>query len=239
MIHLLKREIGKKTMPSSQLKPIKVWGKGGPNPPKVAMILGELGLPYEAVSISLADIKKPPYLAINPNGRLPSIYDPNTDLTLWESGAIVEYLIERYDTTHKLSFAPGTADAYHAKQWLFFQVSGQGPYYGQASWFEMFHPEKLPSALERYLNEVHRITGVLEKHLASVQIDADSDGPWLVGNKMSYADIAFISWQITVTKVHRIDQYNPDDFPHVKKWLDKMTSRPTIKGVMVNRERLV
>jgi glutathione S-transferase len=108
----------------SQIKPIKVWGKGGPNPPKIAIVLEELGLPYETVAIPLTDVKKPDYLAINPNGRLPAIYDPNTDLTLWESGAIIEYLIERYDTTHKLSFAPGTAETYHAKQWLFFQTTG-------------------------------------------------------------------------------------------------------------------
>lgn len=78
----------------STIKPIKVWGKGGPNPPKVAILLEELGVPYEAIAVPLADVKKPEYLAVNPNGHLPSIYDPNTDLTLWESGAIVEYLIE-------------------------------------------------------------------------------------------------------------------------------------------------
>ena len=65
---------------------LKVWGEGGPNPPKVAIILEELGLPYEFVPIAMADVKKPEYLAINPNGRLPAIYDPNTNITLWESG---------------------------------------------------------------------------------------------------------------------------------------------------------
>ena len=61
---------------ANQLKPIKVWGTGGPNPPKVGMILEELGVPYEAESVPMTDIKKPEYLAINPNGRLPSIHDP-------------------------------------------------------------------------------------------------------------------------------------------------------------------
>lgn len=112
---------------ASQLKPIKVWGKGGPNPPKVAMILEELGIPYDAEAVPMSDIKKPEYLAINPNGRLPSIHDPNTGITMWESGAIIEYLIERYDKEHNLSFESGTAESYHAKQWLFFAASGQGP----------------------------------------------------------------------------------------------------------------
>jgi len=66
------------------------------------------------------------------------------------------------------------------------QVSGQGPYYGQSIWFERYHQEKLPSALERYTKEVARVTGVLETHLS--QQPAGQDGPWLVGGKMSYAD---------------------------------------------------
>lgn len=130
------------TKMSSQIKPIKVWGQGGPNPPKVAMILSELEIPHEIIAIPFTDVKKPEYVAINPNGRVPAIHDPNTDLTLWESGAIVEYLIERYDTKQKLSFPAGSAESYHAKQWLFFQTSGQGPYYGQAAWFIKYHGKK-------------------------------------------------------------------------------------------------
>lgn len=75
---------------SSTLKPIKLWGRAGLNPSKVKIILEELSLPYEAISVPLATVKNPEYVAINPNGRLPAIYDPNTDLTLWESGAIIE-----------------------------------------------------------------------------------------------------------------------------------------------------
>ena len=218
---------------SPQIKPIKVWGQGGPNPPKVAFILEELDLPYEIIATPLSDIKKPEYLAINPNGRLPSIHDPNTNLTLWESGAIVEYLIEVYDTKHQFSFAPGTPESYHAKQWLFFQVSGQGPYFGQLGWFLKFHAEQLPSAIERYVNEVNRVVGVLEGWLEKQKQEhgdsASSDGPWLVGNKYSYADIAFIQWQRVIAMVTAKDQYNLDNFPHVKEWLGKMTSREAIK----------
>jgi glutathione S-transferase len=115
-------------MTSSTLKPIKVWGQGGPNPPKVAMVLEELGIPYEIEPLPISEVKSPKYLAINPNGRLPAIQDPNTGITLWESGAIVEYLIETYDKEYKLSFPAGTTEYFHAKQWLFFQTTGQGPY---------------------------------------------------------------------------------------------------------------
>ncbi|KAM0799526.1 glutathione S-transferase [Usnea florida] len=220
---------------SSQLQPIKVWGKIGPNPPKVAILLGELGLPHEIDPIPLSDVKKPEYLAVNPNGRIPAIYDPNTDITLWESGAILEYLVERYDTEHRFSFAPGTPEYYHAKQWLHFQVSGQGPYYGQLFYFKRYHPEPVPSANERYAKEINRVSGVLEGHLAQQKQKyggGDADGPWLVGNKYSYVDIAFVVWQALVGHALGKDEYDVDSFPHVKEWLGNMTEREMVKAAL-------
>jgi glutathione S-transferase len=213
----------------SDMKPIKVWGAGGPNPPKVAILLEELNIPHEIVSISFPDLKQPDYLKINPNGRMPAIEDPNTGLTLWESGAIIEYIIEKYDTAHKLSFAPGSNDAYLAKQWLFYQVSGQGPYYGQAVWFTKFHGEKVPSAVERYTNEINRVTSVLEGHLKEQkEKNAGGDGPWLVGGKMSYADLAFVPWQRLVPM---LEGHKPEEYPLVKEWIGKMTERKALKSV--------
>lgn len=218
----------------SNLKPIKVWGKGGPNPPKIAMIVHELGIPHEIVDIQFSELKKPEFLAINPNGRMPAIEDPNTNLTLWESGAIIEYLIEKYDTERKLSFEPGTSEAYHAKQWLFFQTTGQGPYYGQVVWFSKYHPEKVQSAIDRYTREIIRVTGVLEGELAR-QKEAHGakegfSGPWLVGNKLSYADIAFYPWQSAAGRFLGEDsEYKVANFPHVKEWLEKLGARESIK----------
>ena len=219
---------------ASQLKPIKLYGVGGPNPPKVAMVLEELGLPYEPIIIPFTDVKGAEYTKINPNGRLPSIYDPNTDLTLWESGAIVLYLVERYDTDHKISFPRGSNEASQAQQWLFFQASGQGPYYGQTIYFARYHHEKVPSAEERFNKEINRVTGVLEGWLAKQDQGA---GPWLVGDKFSYADLAFINWQVSVGMILAKDQFDPDQFPHVKKWLENMESRAPIKSVLEEKER--
>ena len=220
---------------SSQLQPIKVWGKLGPNPPKVAILLGELGIPHEIDPIQFSDVKKPEYLAVNPNGRIPAIHDPNTDITLWESGAILEYLVERYDTEHHFSFAPGTPESYHAKQWLYFQVSGQGPYYGQAVWFKRYHPEQVPSAVERYVKEINRVSGVLEGHLAQQKQKyggGEADGPWLVGNKYSYADIAFVVWQSMIDQALGKDEYDVDSFPHVKEWLGNMAKREKVEAAL-------
>ena len=196
-------------------------------------MLAELGLPHEIIPIPISEAKSPEYVAINPNGRLPAIQDPNTGLTLWESGAILEYLVERYDTEHRFSFAPGTPESYHAKQWLFFQVSGQGPYYGQAVWFKKYHQEQLPSAIERYVKEINRVSGVLDKCLAQQKKEhGGSDGPWLVGNKFSYADLAFIPWQGLISKAVGKDGYNEDDYPHVKEWVGNMMARETVKNVL-------
>lgn len=221
---------------TSKLSPFKLYGKSGPNPRKVAVILEELGLDYDIVDIPLTDIKKPEYTAVNPNGRLPSIYDPNTDITVWESGAIIEYLMEFYDQEHKLSFAPRTPESIHAKQWLYFQTTGQGPMYGQLSWFVKYHPEQLPSAVERYSNEVKRVSSVLEGYLAEQKKRYNGDGAaWLVGNKMSYADLAFVPWQKSMAYLGKRELYNEEDFPHVKAWLNKMIERESFKKVFAGR----
>ena len=75
---------------TSTIKPITFWGGPlGPNPGKVYMILKELNVPLERIEVPLSDVKAAEYTKHNPNGRLPTIYDPNTDLTIWESGAII------------------------------------------------------------------------------------------------------------------------------------------------------
>ncbi|KAK4100559.1 glutathione S-transferase [Parathielavia hyrcaniae] len=219
------------------LQPIKLWGHRGPNPPKVTMLLKELKLPYESMPIDFSEVKSPAYLSINPNGRLPAIHDPNTDLTLWESGAILEYLAERYDApARRLSFAPGSNEAYLAKQWLFFQASGQGPYFGQATWFKMYHAEKVPSALARYVGEVRRVSGVLEGYLGGLKKkemeNGGDDGPWLVGGKMTYADISFIPWYCWMEWFLDEEEFNMDDYPVVKAWLDRMRARESVASVL-------
>lgn len=215
----------------SSSKPIKLFGQHGPNPSKVMIILEELQIPYEKIPVPISEVKKPEFTAVNPNGRIPAIEDPNTGITIWESGAIIEYLIERYDTQHKISFAPGTPEAWHAKQWLFFQTTGQGPYYGQAAWFKKYHPEHLPSALKRYVDEMKRITGVLDGWLAKQkQVHGSGDGPWLVGNKLSYADISFVSWQEVISILIQKEDYDVDEFPLVKEWLDKMHKKESVKA---------
>lgn len=150
---------------------------------------------------------------------------------MWESGAIVQYIIEQYDTKHVLSYN-SLKEKHHCNQWLAFQISGQGPYFGQAAWFTFLHPEEIPSAIERYTNEMRRVLSVLDGALEGKQ--------WLVGNKMTYADLAFAPWNA------RVDTFffcKPEekfkDFPNVHAWHERMTNRPAWKTVMDKRLQLV
>ena len=194
------------------------------------MILEELNLPYTHKMIEFPDMKKEPYESINPNGRVPSIQDPNTGTTLWESGAIIEYLVETYDKQHKISFAPGSKEYYETKQWLFYQVSGQGPYFGQAVWFTLYHPEKLPSAVDRYVNEIRRVSGVLDRVL--------QDKEFLVGGKFSYADAAFVTGYAIMFLW--ADRFNLEtEFPHLNAWLERIKVRPAIAKILQDREAAI
>lgn len=208
------------------MKPIIHWSHaGGPNPWKVALIMEELGIPSETKFLDFTQVKQEPYLSINPNGRLPAIEDPNTGITLWESGAIVEYLIEQYDKDNKLSYTDST-NKFHCKQWIHFQVSGQGPYYGQAFWFMNYASEKIPFAIERYQNEIRRVCGVLERAL---------DGrEWLVGDKCTYADLAFIAWQQAIPMIFPGEDFYAK-FPKVKAWMDRMNARPAVQKITGER----
>ncbi|TGO64877.1 hypothetical protein BCON_0005g00750 [Botryotinia convoluta] len=174
--------------------------------------------------------KKPPFESLNPNGRVPAITDPNTSLTLWESGAIMEYLVDTYDHSAQLSYT-SFPERYHVKQWLHFQMSGQGPYYGQAVWFARYHSEKLDSATERYFDQIKRVLYVLDKHLNGKE--------WLVGDKCTYADLAFIPSDMGIPWIFndRAGELETEkDFPHFWKWHMKMMERPSVKKIIQDKE---
>ncbi|KAL5589259.1 hypothetical protein FOVSG1_011126 [Fusarium oxysporum f. sp. vasinfectum] len=213
---------------SSQLKPLVLWGGvDGPNPPKVAIVLEELQIPWEAKYLPLSEVKKPEYVAINPNGRLPALEDPNTGITVWESGAILEYLVMEYDKEQQLSFPLATAEFYHCQQWLMFQVSGQGPYYGQVYFFKHYHSEKVESVIDRFAKEVRRVSAVLDTHLANHE--------YLVGEKFTYADVAWIPWQVVAGSLVGEELDLAKEFPNLQAWLDRLTSRPAVKKVLAER----
>ncbi|KAI0676497.1 glutathione S-transferase [Trametes maxima] len=207
-------------------KPLTLYGHIGPNPYKVAMVIEELGLEYDIADIDIQNgaHKQPAFLELNPNGRVPALVDhTNGDFTIWESNAIIQYLLDKYDPEHKLSVTDAN-DKYTLLQWLFFQASGQGPYYGQLFWFTRSHPEPVPSAIERYRKEVLRVLGVLESVLSKQE--------WLVGGQFTAADLSFVSWnEGAFTFVFKGDEVLDiqRQFPAFYKWHQKITARPAVK----------
>ncbi|KAI9812670.1 MAG: glutathione S- transferase, nitrogen catabolite repression regulator [Phylliscum demangeonii] len=213
------------------MKPILVYmHASGPNPWKVVIVLEELSIPYETKYLAFPDMKKPPYESVNPNGRVPAIEDPNTGITIWESNAVVTYLVDKYDKESKLTFKT-EAEKYHVLQWLFFQASGQGPYFGQAAWFIRFHSEPLPSARERYLNEIKRVIAVFNRALEGHQ--------YLVGDKVTIADLVTIPWNnIAGMLLSPEDKAQLDkDNPNYLAWYQRLVERPAVKKAFALREQ--
>lgn len=214
---------------NSRMEPITVFiSQMGPNPWKVVLMLEELQLPYKTEFVDFSEVKKEPYVNINPNGRLPAMQDPNTGIQIWESGAIVEYIIDTYDKENQLSYET-SLEKWQLRQWLFFQVSGQGPYYGQASWFIRRHHEKVQSAIDRYRDEIYRVTGVLDKYLQTRE--------WLVGDKCTYADLSFIAWQRNAPRLCGERFY--DKFPHAWAWMKRMEARHTVQKVYAMQDKVM
>lgn len=199
---------------------IDLYTAGTPNGWKVSIALEELELPYRVHHVHLleGEQKKPAFLRINPNGRIPAIIDHDAgDLTLFESGAILIHLGEK---TGRLLPAAGPARA-HTIQWLMFQMGGIGPMMGQANVFYRYFPEKIQPAIDRYQAEVRRLLGVLDGHLA--------DHEYLAG-EYSIADIANWAWVCT----HGWSGVSIDGLPHLRRWLAAIEQRPAVqRGVRV------
>jgi len=141
-----------------------------PNGHKISIALEELALPYTVHVIDLAGLeqRRPEFLRISPNGRIPAIVDRDQDdFAVFESGAILVYLAEK---TGRLMPADPRGRSL-VMQWLMFQMGGIGPMMGQANVFFRYLPEKIPVAIDRYHGEVRRLFGVLDARLAEHDLD--------------------------------------------------------------------
>ncbi|KAM7183111.1 Glutathione S-transferase, C-terminal-like protein [Naviculisporaceae sp. PSN 640] len=205
-------------------EPIVLWiTPPDPTPWAVFFLLQELKLNCLVKSCRPDDLKKPPFIDINPYGLTPAIEDPNTNLTLWETGAIFQYIIETYDTEHRLSYTTPKERAL-CNQWLFFQASEQTIYYSQAGWWTHIHTEKVPSVIERHHTRIKRILGVTERVLSK----KGEDKQWLVGDKMTFADMAFVTWNCRLVALlgQSYDQVW-EGFPRTRAWHEKMARLPS------------
>ena len=111
------------------------------------------------------------------------------------------------------------------------QMSGQGPYYGQAAWFQLYHAEVLPSAQQRYIKEMSRVQSVLDTALQGQQ--------GLVGDKVTYVDLAFIPWHSYIPRVMKGEKLETEgQFPNYDRWMNALLSRPAVKKVMAERKAI-
>ncbi|MFD2206705.1 glutathione S-transferase N-terminal domain-containing protein [Kiloniella antarctica] len=186
-----------------------------PNGHKVTLLLEEIGIPYRITPINIMkdDQFNPDFLAIAPNNRIPALvdHDPltgNKAMPLFESGAILEYLADKYG-----QFLPKDgAERYKTLQWLHWQMGGLGPMAGQNHHFGRFAPEQIPYAISRYVKETARLYGVLDKQLE----DRDYiTGAYSIADMAAYPWVAYYEWQ----------QQDLDDFPNLKKWVERITTR--------------
>lgn len=197
-----------------------------PNGWKISIALEEMGLPYNVipVNISQGDQFKPEFLAFSPNNRMPAIIDPDgpdgKPISVFESGAILQYLGRKTGQFYP-SDERGRVEV---EQWLMWQMGGFGPMLGQNHHFNIYAPEKIPYAMERYIKETNRLYGVLNKRLADREF---------VAGDYSIADMAMVGW----AKLWDRQSQNIEDFPHVKRWLATLLARPAVeRGLAVAGE---
>jgi len=186
-----------------------------PNGHKASIMLEELGVPYQVqpVNIGSGEQKKPDYVKLNPNGRIPTIVDhENGDFAVFESGAILIYLAEKYG---KL-FPADVKGRSTVIQWVMFQMGGIGPMQGQANVFFRYWPEKYQPGIDRYQKETRRLYEVLNARL---------EGREFLCDEYSIADIATYPW----IKIHAWAGVEVEGLPHLKDWMGRMWERPAVQ----------
>ncbi|NVK35764.1 MAG: glutathione S-transferase N-terminal domain-containing protein [Rhodobacteraceae bacterium] len=213
-------------MSVSQTKAIELYYWPTPNGWKISIMLEELGVPYDVklINIGKGEQFAPEFLKFSPNNRMPAIIDPEgpggEPITVFESGAILQYLGRKFS-----QFYPSDERArVEVEEWLMWQMGGFGPMLGQNHHFRVYAPEKLPYAMERYLNETHRLYGVLNKRLEGRD--------YVAAGEYTIADMALIGW----AQGWERQGMDLGEFPNVKAWMDRLGARPAVqKGLEVGK----
>ena len=212
--------------PAQHPNRIQLYSTPTPNGVKVSIMLEETELPYEPhfINIGQNETWTPEFLSLNPNGKIPSIIDPNgpggKPLPLFESGAILLYLAEKTD-----KFLPSDpAQRYQTIQWVFFQMAAVGPMFGQLGFFHKFAGREIEDKrpLERYRNESKRLLGVLETRLEGRN--------WIMGEDYTIADISLLGWVRNLIGFYGAGELVEfDRLKWVPAWLERGLARPAVQ----------
>lgn len=210
---------------------IHLYSLATPNGQKISTFLEAAEIPYEATMINIleGDQFSEDFIKINPNAKIPAIVDKagpdGKEIPIMESGAILLYLAEKYG-----KFLP--EDKYQRNQviqWLFFQVGGAGPMFGQFGHFYKYAADKCkdPYPVERYSTETKRLLQVLENQLEGQK--------FIVGNEASIADFSLVPWVICLDKFYEAREHlGLDEYKNVSSWVKNFFAIPGVeKGMKV------
>mgnify|MGYP003575337675 CR=1 FL=1 len=205
---------------------LQLYSLATPNGQKASIMLEELGLDYDVhkIDISAGDQFTPEFLAINPNNKIPALIDPDgpggKSITLFESGAILIYLAEKYGR-----FLPSdAARRYHTIQWLMFQMGGIGPMFGQLGFFHRFAGREIedPRPKTRYVDESKRLLNVLDQQLAGKE--------WIMGDEYTIADIAIFPWVNILSGFYAAEAIvGLHNYPEVNRVMKNFLARPAVQ----------
>jgi GST-like protein len=206
---------------------IDVYFYPSPNGLKIPIMLEECGLPYRIVEVNILRGQQfaAEFLRISPNNRIPAIVDPEAPggpLSVFESGAILQYLAEKSGQL----LPQEVHGRFEVLQWLCWQIAGLGPMAGQAHHFRAFASEVVPYGIKRYTDEVNRLYGVLDHRLA--------DRPFIAG-EYSIADIACWPWIVS----HERQGQPLEAFANVQRWFETVRARPAVRRAYeIGHERM-
>ncbi|EXF58608.1 glutathione S-transferase, C-terminal domain protein [Acinetobacter sp. 1294596] len=192
-----------------------------PNGHKITIALEEMELDYQIFPINIMenDQFQPDFLKISPNNKIPAIVDQDgprgEPISVFESGAILQYLGRKTG----LFYSQDEQERVEVEQWLMWQMGGLGPMLGKNHHFSRFAPEKIPYAIERYLNETKRLYNVLNKQLI---------GQKFVAGEYSIADMAILPWILR----YEWQGIQLEDYPYVKEYVERLTARPAIQRAL-------
>ncbi|WP_284118636.1 glutathione S-transferase N-terminal domain-containing protein [Acinetobacter seifertii] len=200
---------------------IDLYYWGTPNGHKITIALEEMELDYTLYPINILenDQFQPDFLKISPNNKIPAIVDQDgprgEPISVFESGAILQYLGRKTG----LFYPTDEQERVEVEQWLMWQMGGLGPMLGQNHHFNRFAPEKIPYAIERYVNETKRLYGVLNKQLI---------GQKFVAGEYSIADMAILPWILR----YEWQGIQLEDYPYVQEYIVRLTARPAVQKAL-------
>jgi len=195
-----------------------------PNPMKVALLLGELDVPFTTIGVDIfrGAQHEGPYRALNPNGKVPALVDE--DVTVFDSHAILIYLAEKHGR-----FLPAAQPARAVTlSWLALIATGLSPFSGQAVHFLHYAPEEMPYAKSRYVSEVERHYRVLDERLARQ--------PFLGGAAYSIADMALWGWARSAGYI--FGTAGLAAYPHVQALVKRISARPAAQQAATLADQL-